>query len=42
MEKKMDNEMEAGAILGFQELKLSYYIGVTVLITVDTQYGNSN
>ena len=26
MEKKMENEMEAGGILGFEELKLSYYI----------------
>ena len=27
MEKKMENEMEAGGIQGFKELRLSYYIG---------------
>ena len=31
MEKKMENEMETGGIPGFKELKLSYYIGGTLL-----------
>ena len=28
MEKKMENEMETGGILGFKELKLSYHNGL--------------
>ena len=32
MEKKMENEMEAAGIQGFKELKLSYYIGETLII----------
>ena len=42
MEKKMENEMETGGILGFKELKLSYYIGETLLFTIyiHTHYGN--
>ena len=40
MEKKMENEMETGGIKGFKELNLSYYIGVTILFTIYTHYGN--
>ena len=40
MEKKMENEMEAGGILGIKELELSYYIGETLLFTICTHYGN--
>ena len=40
MEKKMENEMETGGILGFKGLKLSYHIGETLLFTVYTHYGN--
>ena len=40
MDKKMENEMETGGILGFSELKLSYYIGETLLSTIYTRYGN--
>ena len=40
MDKKMENEMETGGIQGFQELKLSYYIGETLLFTIYTHYGN--
>ena len=40
MEKKMENEMETGGIEGFRELKLSYYIGETLLFTIYTHYGN--
>ena len=41
MEKKMENEMEAGGIEGFKERKLSFYIGETLLFTIYTHYGNS-
>ena len=34
MEKKMENEMETGGIGGLKELKLRYYIGETLLLTV--------
>ena len=40
MDKKMENEMETGGILGFKELKLSYSIGETLLFTIYTHYGN--
>ena len=40
MEIKMENEMEAGGIWGSGELKLSYYIGETLSITIYTHYGN--
>ena len=40
MEKKMENEMYTGGILGFKELKLSYSIGETLLFTIYTHYGN--
>ena len=40
MERKMENEMEAGGILGFKEVKLSYYIGETLLFIIETHYGN--
>ena len=36
MEKKMENEMEAGGIQGFKELELSYYIGESLLFTIYT------
>ena len=39
MEKNMGNEMEPVEILGFKELKLSYYLGETILITVYTHSG---
>ena len=41
MEKNMENEMETGEIEGLKELKLSYYIGETLLFTIYTHYGNS-
>ena len=34
MEKKMENEMGTGGIWGFKELKLSQYIGETLLFTI--------
>ena len=44
MEKKMENEMETGGNIGIKELKLSYYIGETLLFTIYiyiyTHYGN--
>ena len=40
MEKKMENEMETGGNIGIKELKLCYYIGETLLFTIDTHYGN--
>ena len=40
MEKKMENQMEAGGIQVFKELKLSYYIGETLLFTICAHYGN--
>ena len=40
MEKNMENEMETGGIWGIKELKLSYYFGGTVLITICAHYGN--
>ena len=40
MEKKMENEMETGGIEGLKELKLSCYIGETLLVTIYAQYGN--
>ena len=40
MEKNMDNDMETGGIQGFKELKLSHYIGETLLFTIYTHYGN--
>ena len=40
MQKNMENEMETGGIWGFKELKLSYYIGETLLCTIYTHYGN--
>ena len=36
MEKNMENEMETGGIQGSKELKLSYYIGETLLFTIHT------
>ena len=36
MEKKIENEMEAGGIWGFKEHKLNYYIGETLLFTIYT------
>ena len=36
MEKKMENEMETGGIQGIKGLKLSYYIGETLLFTMYT------
>ena len=40
MEKKMENEMEARGVWRFKELKLSYYVGETLLFTTSTHYGN--
>ena len=40
MEKNMENEMEPGGNRGIKELKLSYYIGETLLFTIYTHYGN--
>ena len=40
MEKKMENAMETGRIWRVKELKLSYYIGETLLFTIYTHYGN--
>ena len=40
MEKKMENEMDTGGILGFKELKLRYDIGETLLFTMYSHYGN--
>ena len=40
MDKKMENEMETGGILGFKELNLSCHIGETLLFTIYTHYGN--
>ena len=40
MEKNMENEMETRGIQGCKELKLSYYIGETLLFTIYTHYGN--
>ena len=40
MEKKMENEMETGGILGFKELTLSYYNGESFLYTIYTHCGN--
>ena len=38
--KENGHEMETGEIWGFKELKLSYYIGETLLFTIYTNYGN--
>ena len=40
MEKKMENEMEAGGIKGVKELNLSYHIWGTLFFTIYTHYGN--
>ena len=36
----MEKKMETGGIEGFKGLKLSYYIGETLLFTIYTHYGN--
>ena len=41
MEKKMENEMETGGIQGFK-VKLSHYIGETLLFTIHTHCGDLN
>ena len=40
MVKKMENEMETVGRQGSKEVKLSYYIGETLLFTIYTLYGN--
>ena len=40
MEKNMEIEMESGGIYRFKELRLSYYIGETLLFTIYAHYGN--
>ena len=34
MDKKIENKIEAGGIMEFQELNFSYYIGETILCII--------